>query len=65
MLPISLLVLLTFFYLILLFTIAYIGDKYTISSKVKPAVYSLGLGVIARHGHFMVLQVKQLKRVGG
>ena len=45
MLPISLLVLLTFFYLILLFAIAYIGDKYTISSKVKPVVYSLGLGV--------------------
>ncbi|OKY26538.1 PAS-domain containing protein [Thalassotalea sp. PP2-459] len=45
MLPISVLVLLSFFYLILLFTIAFVGDKYTISKKVKPVVYSLGLGV--------------------
>lgn len=45
MLPISVLVLLSFFYLILLFTIAFVGDKYAISNNVKPVVYSLGLGV--------------------
>jgi len=45
MLPISALVLLTFFYLILLFAIAFVGDKYTLSAKLKPIIYSLGLGV--------------------
>ncbi len=45
MLPISGLVFLTFFYLILLFVIAFVGDKYAISTKLKPIVYSLGLGV--------------------
>ncbi|WP_394173922.1 PAS domain-containing hybrid sensor histidine kinase/response regulator [Thalassotalea litorea] len=45
MLPISLLVLVTVCYLVLLFLIAFIGDKYQLPKHVKPIVYSLGLGV--------------------
>ncbi|WP_206482957.1 PAS domain-containing hybrid sensor histidine kinase/response regulator [Thalassotalea sp. G2M2-11] len=45
MLSISALVLISFFYLVLLFAIAFVGDKYTISTKLKPVVFSLGLGV--------------------
>ncbi|TKB44714.1 hybrid sensor histidine kinase/response regulator [Thalassotalea mangrovi] len=45
MLSISLLVLVTGCYLLLLFLIAFIGDKYQLPKRVKPVVYSLGLGV--------------------
>jgi len=45
MLSISLLVTLTLAYLLLLFTIAFVGDKYHLPKKFKPIVYSLGLGV--------------------
>ncbi|TLU64825.1 hybrid sensor histidine kinase/response regulator [Thalassotalea litorea] len=45
MLPISLMVLVTICYLILLFLIAFIGDKYQLPKRFKPVVYSLGLGV--------------------
>jgi len=45
MLSISVLVALTFAYLLLLFTIAFLGDKFSLPKKFKPFVYSLGLGV--------------------
>ena len=45
MLSISTLVVLTFCYLLLLFAIAFVGDKYQLPDKLKPIVYSLGLGV--------------------
>lgn len=45
MLSVSVLVILTISYLILLFAIAFIGDKYSLPQKLKPVIYSLGLGV--------------------
>ena len=45
MLSISALAFISFFYLVLLFAIAFIGDRYAISMRYKPVIYSLGLGV--------------------
>lgn len=45
MLSVTTLVVLTICYLLLLFAIAFIGDKYTLPKRLKPIVYSLGLGV--------------------
>lgn len=45
MLTLNLLLFIALTYLLVLFVIAYWGDKRTIASRFKPVVYSLGLGV--------------------